>query len=246
MLLSINICIHKVLYSTSTDVDSCILSKVQPRSDIISALKSRKKGSIAFRSTFGRRCIEGLAELWIRPSDKGLAKLLLSGLSVSDSPVLSDGCCRHRSMHHTLVKAPLLHSPPFRWKSTPWSRHTYTYVLTGTLTRLAHTQTQTHTYTDTFPLWWQILPELAPICESWRGVLYESNSPVICLSQMGVQGPCLVPMIAGQFWFKPPTPNPQIEKCVWNVFLKLWVVRGEGSPARGVRLIIMARLGLIH
>lgn len=55
-----------------------------------------------------------LAELWIRPSDKGLAKLLLSGLSVSDSPVLSDGCCRHRSMHHTLVKAPLLHSPPFR------------------------------------------------------------------------------------------------------------------------------------
>lgn len=189
-----------------------------------------------------------LAELWIRPSDKGLAKLLLSGLSVSDSPVLSDGCCRHRSMHHTLVKAPLLHSPPFRWKSTPWSRHTYTYVLTGTLTRLAHTQTQTHTYTDTFPLWWQILPELAPICESWRGVLYESNSPVICLSQMGVQGPCLVPMIAGEFWFKPPipTPNPQIEKCVWNVFLKLWVVRGEGSPARGVRLIIMARLGLIH
>lgn len=97
------------------------------------------------RSTFRRQCIDGLAELWIRPTDRGLAKLLLSGLSVSDSPVLSDGCCRHRSMHHTLVKAPLLHSPPFRWKSTPWSHHTYTYVLTGTLTRLAHTQTQTHT-----------------------------------------------------------------------------------------------------
>lgn len=43
MLLSINICIHKVLYSTSTDIDSCILSKVQPRSDIISALNKQKE-----------------------------------------------------------------------------------------------------------------------------------------------------------------------------------------------------------
>lgn len=132
--------------------------------------------------TSNQLCIEDLAELWSRLGDRGRGKLLLSGLSVSDSPLLSDRCCRHRSMHHTLVKAPLLHPPPFRWKSTPQSHHTYIYVLTDTLTRRART-CSAHIQTP-FPLWWQILPELAPICESWHGVLSESNSPVICPSQM--------------------------------------------------------------
>lgn len=140
------------------------------------------KASIILWCTSNQLCIEDLAELWSRLGDRGPGKLLLSGLSVSDSPLLSDRCCRHRSMHHTLVKAPLLHPPPFRWKSTPQSHHTYIYVLTDTLTRRART-CSAHIQTP-FPLWWQILPELAPICESWHGVLSESNSPVICPSQM--------------------------------------------------------------
>jgi len=138
--------------------------------------------------------------MWIRPSDGGRGKLLLSGLSVSDSPLLSDGCCRHRSMHHTLVIALLLHPPFFRWKSTPSS---WINALTDTRTRRAYTRARAHACTTRiqtpFPSWLQILPELVPICELCRGVLYQSNSAVICLSQMdlrGVQGPCLVDTIA--------------------------------------------------
>lgn len=50
---------------------------------------------------------------------KGCGELLLSGLSVTDSPLLSDRCCRHRSMHHTFVSAPLLRPPPFPPKVNP-------------------------------------------------------------------------------------------------------------------------------
>lgn len=41
---------------------------------------------------------------------------LLCGLSVTDSPLLSDCCCRHRGMHHTFVRAPVLRPPPFPQK----------------------------------------------------------------------------------------------------------------------------------
>lgn len=103
-----------------------------------------------------------------------------------------------------------------------------------------HTSTRAHAHTRStqlqtpFALWWQILLELAPICESRRGVLYESNSPVICLSQMdlwGVQGPCLVAMVAGS---RAHTYFPSFQ--------------GEGgnSPTKGVRLIITPWLGLIR
>lgn len=72
------------------------------------------------------------------------------------------------------------HPSAFRWKSTPRSYHTYIYMLRDTLTRRAFRRTCAHTNTThiqtSFPLWWQILPELASICDSWRGVLYESNS----------------------------------------------------------------------
>lgn len=104
--------------------------------------------------------------------------------------LLSDGCCRHGRMHHTCQSASPPPTSPFRRESTPRSHH-------GILTwhrRERGCASGAHLQTP-FPLWWQILPELAPICESRRGVLYESNSPVICLSQMeprGVRRPRLV------------------------------------------------------
>lgn len=138
--------------------------------------------------------------------------------------------------------------PLFCWKSTPQSHHSCIYVLTGTLTRRAGTQVRAHTCSahiqTPFPLWWQILPELAPICESCRGVLYQSNSPVICLSQMDPRvekGPCLVATMAGQFGSKPP----MIQIKNNHIFPELWGVRGQLSN-KGVTLIITAWLGLIH
>lgn len=94
----------------------------------------------------------------IRPGDRlgawvDATPLLLSGLSISDSPQFSDGCCRHRSMHHTLVKPPL-HSPHPR-SSVPAS--------------------QQQSLTTLFSLWRQILLDLASICEA-RGVVLSDSS----------------------------------------------------------------------
>lgn len=73
---------------------------------------------------------------------------------------VTEACITHLSK--------LLRPPPFRWESTPRSHHTCTYVHTDTLAGLSCTRAQSTLFTDTFPLWWQILPELAPICESRR------------------------------------------------------------------------------
>lgn len=193
--------------------------------------KSLQKSSIISQYTFQRLCIEGLTELWIRPGDKPCGKLLLSGLSVSDSPLLSDRCCRHRSMHHAFVKLPLLHPPPFHWNTivSPHMylrahRHPYkTCVRESMCTHMQRIQTP-------FPLWWQILPELASICESWCGVLYESNSPIICLSQMdlqGIQGPCLVAVTAGWFYI-------QLSWSGWRTdMFSSFKVQGGNSSTRG-------------
>lgn len=173
------------------------------------------------------------------PVTGGCGKLLLSGLSVSDSPLLSDRCCRHRSMHHTFVKKRLSSAHPvFRRKSTAQSHRMYIYTLADTLVRRTRGRAgehadkadrracaRTHTQTQ-FPLWWQILPELASICESWRGVLYESNSPVICLSQMDLRGVCrgLVwwPWPQDGFIFRPSsgwrtnTQLPSVQVQLWK------------------------------
>lgn len=144
-----------------------------------------------------------ITELWIWPGEKGHGTLFFSGLSVIDSPLLSDQSCRHRSMHHKFVEAPLLHPPPFRWKSTPQSCHTYIYMLRDTLTRHACRRTCAHTNTThiqtSFPLWWQILPELASICDSWHGVLYESNSSRHLPFTDGSAG-CPKPLSGGDDW----------------------------------------------
>lgn len=93
-------------------------------------------------------------------------------------------------MHHTLVKAPLLH-PPLSAESQHHSltTHILTCLQTPSQTCI-HTSTCAHiqnTYTshpshygDKSCLSW--LPSVS------HGVVYESNSPVICLSQMNLQG----------------------------------------------------------
>lgn len=100
-------------------------------------------------------CIKDFAEPRIRPSDRGRGQIY-NKLAVSDRPRLSDGCCRHRSVHHALVKAPLFHPPPFLLKvNTAVSPLMYLRAHRHPHKTCRHASTGTHmqrTHTDTVPI----------------------------------------------------------------------------------------------
>lgn len=184
--------------------------------------------------------LEGFAKNRFEKSgNEDVCELLFPGLP---APALSHGCCRHTSMHHTLVKAPLLHPPSFRRESTPRSHHTCTYALADTLANALHaeegegsyTQIHTHThphgkegprmrtssrYGDKSRLGW------LPICESRHGAVVQ----VICLPPDGSAGrpKGFISCARGGFMFE--SRAIQLENAeTWCVFVKLW--GGESVP----------------
>lgn len=164
--------------------------------------KKIPKACITPQCTFQRVYIEGLTELWNWPGDRGLwytppvwviSLLQPTALwSVLPSQERASRICQSASPSPT----------PFPLNvNTTFSPHIYLCAHRLPSATRMHVPLHARTHEQKqFPLWWQILPELASICESWHGVLYESKSPVICLSQMdplGVQRHRLVVLTAG-------------------------------------------------
>lgn len=196
-------------------------------------MKSSPKASIISQSfSKAPHGGEGSAELWIRPGDKGCGVLLLSGRSVTDSPLLSDRCCRHRSMHHTFVRAPLLRPPPFPLKLN-------TTVSPRVYLRAHRTPLQDERGARACRQWWQILAEPVSICESWHGELYESSASHrwICRA---CSGPVWWPWLPDGLIF---SRGPRWRADMWSPSFEVQV---EGLSNKEVRLTTAAWLGLSH
>ena len=154
--------------------DECMMKNSLDLECCFDEKKHLAKASIWSESTVHLRSpVRSLIELWMAPGDRGHARCLLSGLSISDSPLLSDACCRHRSMHHALVKPPLPLS----------STHPESLQASDTVPPPAtHTHTHTHHfhYGDKSCLIWY------PSVSHGASMLCESKSPIICLDRKSV------------------------------------------------------------
>lgn len=225
-------------------LNSCHLNFAQTvlQSALKKSLKPASHPSVHFKGCISR----ALPNCGIGLVTGGCGTLLLSGLSVSYSPLLSDRCCRHRSVHHAFVKAPLLHPPPFRWMSTPHSHHTYIYVLTGSLLRLACTFLCTHAHMNRNSSHYG-----DKSCLSW--LLSVSHGMACCTSQSPPSSAFhrwIRWVSNGIVWWSWPRDSFIFEPpVVWmenrHIVPKLWGAKVWLSN-KGVGLIITAWLHLIH